>query len=362
MIVTSASSLTSRSTVRPIIDCDLHNVVPNTETLFPYLPSYWVEHIQKTLFKGPVDTYYPKNAPITAQSESRPANGDPAGSSLELLQMQALDGAGVDVGILNCLYPIDSLRNPDAAMALATAVNDWQIAEWLDKEPRLRASIVVPSQNPLAAAREIDRVGPHPGFVQVCLPVRSEQPYGNRVYQPMWEAITRHDLVAGIHFGGAPGSPPTPSGWSSYFFEDYVGMAHVFASQVTSIITEGVFDLHPTARVTLLEAGFTWLPAHMWRFDKEWRNLRRLVPWVKRAPSEYIREHIRLTIQPLDAPPTPQFMLDIVDQIGSDDVLLYASDYPHQHAFDAEEKLLRLLPEATARKILNENARTLYKL
>ena len=46
--------------------------------------------------------------------------------------------------------------------------------------------------------------------------------------------------------------------------------------------------------VALLESGFTWLPAHLWRFDKEWRNLRRLVPWVKRPPSEYVREHVRV--------------------------------------------------------------------
>ena len=36
--------------------------------------------------------------------------------------------------MLNCLYAIDSLHNPDAAVALASAVNDWQIAEWFDKE------------------------------------------------------------------------------------------------------------------------------------------------------------------------------------------------------------------------------------
>ncbi len=153
---------------------------------------------------------------------------------------------------------------------------------------------------PELAAREIDRVGDHPGFVQVLLPARSEHPYGSRLFHPLWEAIARHDLVAGIHFGGAPGNPPTPSGWPSYYFEEYAGMAQVFQSQLTSMISEGVFDQFPTLRVTLLESGFTWLPAHMWRFDKEWRNLRRLVPWVKRAPSEYIREHVRLTVQPLE--------------------------------------------------------------
>ena len=114
--------------------------------------------------------------------------------------------------------------------------------------------------------------------------------------------------------------------------------------------------------MALLEAGFTWLPAHMWRFDKEWRNLRRLVPWVKRPPSEYIREHVRVTVQPLDAPRDAQSLLQVIDQLGSEDMLLYASDYPHQHAAEPESALLRHLPAALAQKIRSDNARAWYEL
>jgi predicted TIM-barrel fold metal-dependent hydrolase len=345
-----------------MIDCDIHNEVPSPEALFPYLPPYWVEHITNTLFKGPTELPYPPDAPLTARPETRPAEGGPPGSSLDLVRSQALDRAGVKVGILNCLYPIDSLHNPDAAIALASAVNDWQIANWLEPEPRLRASIVVPSQLPAQAAQEIERAAGYRGFVQVMLPARSQHPYGSRLYHPLWEAIARHDLVVGIHFGGSPGNPPMPSGWPSYFFEEYVGMAQVFASQLTSMVSEGVFDQFPSLRVSLLESGFTWLPAHMWRFDKEWRNLRRLVPWVQRAPSEYIREHVRITIQPLDAPPDPKPLLEVIGQLGSDDMLMYASDYPHRHAADPESTLLAHLSPAQAAKIRSESARDWYRL
>jgi predicted TIM-barrel fold metal-dependent hydrolase len=345
------------------VDCDVHNAVPRPEALFAYLPDYWIEHLTNTLFKGPTEHPYPQGAPLAARPGSRPADGTPAGSNLALLQQQVLDSTDVDYAILNCLYAIDSLHNPDAAVALASAVNDWQIAEWLERDPRLRASIVVPSQIPSLAAQEIERVAAkHPGFVQVLLPARAQHPYGSRLFHPLWEAIVKHDLVAGIHFGGSPGNPPTPSGWPSYYFEEYVGMAQVFATQLTSMISEGVFDQFPGLRVTLLEAGFTWVPPHMWRFDKEWRNLRRLVPWVKRNPSEYIREHVRLTVQPLDAPANPRQLLQVVEQLGSDDMLLYASDYPHQHVADAEAGLLGHLPPALAQKIRSDNAREWYRL
>jgi predicted TIM-barrel fold metal-dependent hydrolase len=114
--------------------------------------------------------------------------------------------------------------------------------------------------------------------------------------------------------------------------------------------------------VAFLESGFTWLPAHLWRMDKEWKNLRRLVPWVRRPPSDYVREHLRIGIQPLDAPPTAAQMLQIVDQLGSDDLLMYTSDFPHRHLFDAGEKLLDLVPQSMQNKIRSETARRLYRL
>ena len=370
----------SRSATRSgVIDAAVHNDVPSTKALYPYLPEYWIEHIENTLFKGPTEFYYPPNSPIAARPGSRPVGADaeapqagrsgailsagtPPASRLSLVQEQVLDVNGVEAAILCSPYPVDSLHNPDAAVALASAVNDWQIAEWLGREPRLRASIVVPSQIPHLAAREIDRVGDHPGFVQVALPVRTPHPLGSRLYHPLWEAIARHKLVAAIQFGGVPGNPPTPSGWPSYFFEEYVDMALTFASQLTSIVAEGVFDLFPSIKVVFVESGFTWLPAHLWRFDKEWKNLRRLVPWVKRPPSEYVREHIRLTVLPLDGPDDTSQLLRTVEQLGSDDLLLYGSHYPRVHAADPEDRLLRHLPETTARKIRGENARALYGL
>jgi predicted TIM-barrel fold metal-dependent hydrolase len=43
-------------------------------------------------------------------------------------------------------------------------------------------------------------------------------------------------------------------------------------------------------------------------------------------------------------------------------MLMYASDYPHQHVADPEVALMRHLPDALAQKIRSENARALYGL
>jgi predicted TIM-barrel fold metal-dependent hydrolase len=344
-----------------IIDCDLHNVVPSVDALLPFLSEHWREYIRQSAFKGAPDTAYPPDMPTSARGDARSASGLP-GSSLEQLRAQVLDAWPVEIGILNCAYAIDSIHNPDAAAAIAAAVNDWQLAEWLDKEPRLRASVVVPNHFPDLAAREIDRVGSHPGFVQVALPVRAEAPYGNRRYLPIFDAAVRHDLAVGIHFGGAPGNPPTGTGWPSYYMEEYVGMAQVFQTQILSMIVEGLFDRFAALRVALIEGGWTWLPSLMWRIDKDWKGLRREVPWNTRLPSEYIKQHMRLTIQPMDAPPDPRHTLQLIDQLGSDELLLFATDYPHWQFDTPEEALPVPLPTDRKRKILADNARAFYRL
>lgn len=337
----------------PLIDADVHVRTPRLEELFPYLTAHWVEYFTQTLDDGPGAEYYPKGAPLTAPQ---------AGSSLQRLRADLFDAAGAAVAVSSCLYAVDGVHNPDVAAALAAAANDWLTHEWLQPEPRLRGSVVVPIRIPALAAAEIERVAGRPEFVQVLIPARTEHPLGSRLFHPLWECIERHELVAGIHFGGAPVTPPTPTGWPSYFIEEYAAMAQVFATQLSSLILEGVFDAFPKLRVAFLESGFTWLPAHLWRMDKEWKNLRRLVPWVRRPPSEYVRRHVRFGIQPLDAPPAVSQLRDVVDQLGGEQMLLYTSDYPHVHAADPDAGLLAHLPSSLQRMIRSENARALYRL
>jgi len=334
-----------------LIDCDVHNAVPGIEALLPHLSAHWQEWIHRSGLKGPDDDAYPPPANAVSQ---RP--GCSPGTELDHVRRDVLDH-GAELAVLTCLYEPGTLRNPDLAAALASAVNDWQIEAWLDAEPRVRASVVVPASQPALAAAEIDRVGAHPGFVQVLLPVRSAHPYGTRQYHPLFDAAVRNELAVALHFGGAPGNPPTSSGWPSYYIEEYAGMPNVFQSQLQSLIAEGVFDRFPALRVMLAEAGFAWLPALLWRLDKEWRGLRREVPWVRRLPSEYVADHVRLTVRPVDCP--LELLPRVAERLGSDALLLYASDYPHGHP-ESDAELLDALPEHLREPVMRENARAFY--
>ena len=63
----------------------------------------------------------------------------------------------------------------------------------------------------------------------------------------------------------------------------------------------------------------------------------------------------------MDAPPDPAHLLQVIAQLGSDDLLMFSTDYPHWD-FDAPDQALpvRLAPEGE-RKIMSENAQSLYR-
>jgi uncharacterized protein len=128
---------------------------------------------------------------------------------------------------------------------------------------------------------------------------------------------------------------------------------------LNSLVTEGVFVKFPKLKVVLIESGVTWLPAYLWRIDKTWRGVRAETPWVDRLPSEIIREHVRLTIQPFDEPPEQSQVQTLIEQIGSDEMLLFSTDYPHWH-FDGGEAMPNGLPRDLIQKILIDNPLATY--
>jgi uncharacterized protein len=68
---------------------------------------------------------------------------------------------------------------------------------------------------------------------------------------------------------------------------------------------------------------------------------------------------VRMTIQPLDAPDDLAALQKTIDQIQSDDFLLYASDYPHWQ-FDGDAIMPPGVPSSLHRKIMIDNPRATY--
>lgn len=317
------------------IDCDIHPSVPNCAALFPHLDDHWRE---MSIVRGIDDLHsanYPDNTPLTVRPDWKPAHGR-AATSAEAIAGQCLDPSGSTLAICNCLFGIQTLYSEDLAGAYAKALNDWVRTEFLDKDARLRASIIVSLDSVEMAVEEIHRCAADHRFVQVLLLVATAQPLGKRHFWPIYEAAVRYDLPIGIHAGSEFRNPPTPMGWPSYYLEDYVVNAQSFQSQLTSLFCEGVFNKFPTLMVVMLESGWTWLPAHLWRMTKYWHGLRMEIPWADRSPAEVVKDQIRFSLQPIDGPGDVDQMRRLMDHIGTDDLLVYSSDYPHNQFAGAD--------------------------
>jgi hypothetical protein len=342
------------------IDCDIHPVVPTTRVLLPYLDDYWREHlIRRGIDADNLElSAYPAAAPLNSRPDWRPARGLP-GADFGLVQSHVLDAFQSRFAICNVLNGASIMHSEDMSAALCRAINKWIVAEWLDRDPRLRASIVVPVHSADLAAEEIERCAPDKRFVQVLMLSMTELPLGRRQNWPIYRAAERHELPIGIHAGSSFRHPPSALGWPSYYLEDYVSQAPGFAATLNSLVTEGVFVKFPRLKVVLIESGVTWLPAYLWRINKTWRGVRSETPWLNRLPSEIVRDHVRLTIQPFDDPEEQSQVETIIEEIGSDRMLLFSTDYPHWH-FEGNDAVPDGLPPDLVRKILIDNPLETY--
>src|SRR5262245_9901118 len=283
-----------------VIDCDMRVAAPPVPALREHLDGHWG------------DTVVERGIRSLEPSSSRPGEG-PRRPEVP---------AGARLAIVNPVAAVEALHSEDLAAALASALNDWLRATWLEHDPRLRGGITIAPQSPQLAVAEIERLAGDRRFVQVLLPLRAEHPAGRRWYWPIHEACARHGLALAMRPGGNVGSAITPVGWPSHLVEDLASQGQAFQSQVTSLVLEGVLRRLPELRVVLVGSGVTWLPSLMWRLDTNWKGVRREVPWVDRPPSELVRRSLRLTVRPFDAP--AEAFPEVLAHLGSDAMLLYS--------------------------------------
>jgi predicted TIM-barrel fold metal-dependent hydrolase len=345
-----------------IIDADVHNEQAD-QALVPYLPEPWKSRVASSGIGYAGSGYY---SPIgVMKKDAIPPGGGKAGSDPDLMIKQLIEPYNVEYAILTgVVYNISTTHDPDYAAAICSAYNDYLIHEWLGRHPAFKGAVVVSTLDPQLAAREIDRVGGHPDMVEVMISSAARHPLGQRFYHPIYEAAERNGLPVALHpgaEGGGSSTAPTAAGYPSRYIEWHTCLSQMFMAHLVSIVTEGVFVKYPNLKLVLVEGGVSWLPALMWRLDKNYKALRSTVPWLKKLPSEYIRDHCYLTTQPIEEPENPKHLADLFNMFDAENMLLYSSDYPHWD-FDDPRMILRQLSPEARRKIFYENAKRLYKL
>ena len=187
------------------------------------------------------------------------------------------------------------------------AFNDWTIEHWLERDHRVVNAILVSPSDPAQAAEEIDRLGDRAGHRRRDGAVEREHALRQSLLSSHLGSVRAPRNCRRFRMSAAtverPELTPTPVG--------YPTLLHGIPNEPTlrRQRTCGVADLRGgcsrSSRISSLPSlksnNSGRLPV-MWHMDSDWKGLRDQTPWLKRLPSEYFRDHIRIGTQPMHEP------------------------------------------------------------
>ena len=347
-----------------VVDSDVHPV-PKPGVIAQYVPEpirskYLLSHPRgESIFYDAPDYAYAKAMRVDAFT---PDGGFP-GSDPELAFRQLIVEAGSDIGILEPGGRGHFI--PEVNSAYKHAMNVWQDKDWLDpvnnRHERWRGSICAAIEDPQGAAREIEEWAGHPYMSQVLINAEPRPAWGDPKYDPVWAAAVKHNMPVSCHLGRGYHEqlPMPPVGFPSYNHDFMVSYSLLAANQVMSMVFDGLFERFPALKVILVEHAFTWILPLMWRLDAIYEARKSDIPHVKRKPSDYVKDHIWFTTQPLDYPEDKLELTNAFEWMEADKVLMFSSDYPHW-TFDDPRWLVKHLPEGMRDAVMHLNGIETY--
>ncbi len=279
--------------------------------------------------------------------------------------VRAMKQMGVDVSFIYPTYALwllaIDIMAPQLAGAFTRAYNNW-LRDFCSYEPQiLRGVGAINLHAPEEMIPELLRIAEF-GWKAVFLrpnPVKGRL-LSDPAYEAFWTKCEELGIAVGIHEATHGRLPTTGADRFSTRFAMHA-CSHPMEQMMAllALIEGGVLERHSKLRVGFLESGCGWLPYWLWRLDEEYENLHwEVKDNVKMKPSEYFRRQCFIEIEPSEP-----YIVQIVQYIGSDN-LLFGSDYPHMdHQPDIAEKAVALqeqLPRKTVQKILWDNAIRFY--
>ncbi len=247
-------------------------------------------------------------------------------------------------------------------MAMYRAYHRW-MADYCAAAPsRLGGIVLAGARDIEGALGEIRRWGRAAWAWGLMVYAPAGMPLDHPALEPIYRAAAEHDLAVVLHtFTVMP--PYAPGGqdtWDNLWLQRSAAHPWCGMRNMAALIGSGVMDRYPTLRVATLEAGHGWLPFWMARLDEHAEMIRAALPDLARKPSEYVTGG--RYFQSIEIPEGARLTNAVSDLLG-DNVLMYASDYPHGESHFPESADLVLgwdMPPARKRKLLWDNAVRLY--
>jgi len=280
-------------------------------------------------------------------------------------RLRDMDRMGIDVMVI---YPSSTasfcaLQDKELEAALYQAYNRWCADHCAIDPQRLKYVGVVPLRDPEAGVAEAYRAAKDASMVAVyCMTHIEDKQLDQPYFDPIWRAAQDQDLSVAIHHTSAA-LPPYGIGMfemNECWFEMHAA-SNPFEQMraIATMIGGGVFERHPKLRVAFLEAGCGWLPYWLDRLDEHHEMMPYSVPLMKKTATEVFatgRAFVSFEVE--------ERMLPAAIKHVGDDVIVFASDYPHfdgkfpdaAHYVAARKDLTK----ANKRKLFSDNAKRLY--
>jgi predicted TIM-barrel fold metal-dependent hydrolase len=370
MNITTPIDLTAATERLGIIDSDFHPMpVPSDPQVAAHISKRWKDYIANYgLGFSYSGLYAPSQREFTHRLDA--VKDGRVGIDPIWAREQVLDAFDMSGAVLTCpqSYILNSGGNMpvELSMELARAFNNALAYTWMAADPRYYAAIVIPRDIPGVAA-EIRRCkeGEYGDrFVSVLMSPAGQEPLGRQRYWEIFEAATHYDIPVTFHVPGM-GRQITAAGNTNFYGEMHMNFASLPMTLIPSLIFEGVFERFPTLKIALIELGWSWAVPYSWRLDSAWRKLRDEVPHLKRKPSEYMRDHLWFTTQPIEEPERLEdtnSVYEMLEESGFGDRLMFSSDYPHWDFDSPYESVPETFPIDRRRRILGQNASRLFKI
>jgi predicted TIM-barrel fold metal-dependent hydrolase len=368
--MSSASSGEFPRASHGVIDACAFHEWNSSEDLFPYLSRGWRDLLSlpgsgmSTMSVVPGRSY--QNPTGGKAENSYPPTGKP-GSDFEFVTRQLFESGSRERAVLayDEGFFVTAFGHVQASIAFTRAVNDWNLEHWLSRDDRLYGLVLVSSQAPQAAAKELRRVGHERKIVGVALGANSMgRMYGHPAYHPIYEAAVELKLPVVIQIGTEAATssilPPVGGGMPATFSEYWALRMHGTMSHVASMITEGIFGLFPDLKLLLVGCGATWVPQYLWRLNY---NLKRHpeMPWITTLTSDIFKEHVRIATNSLERPKRREQLVNALTTLPwVDSVLMYASGYPNVEYEEPEDQAKRL-PEVWHPQLFRDNALRFFR-
>lgn len=279
-------------------------------------------------------------------------------------RLRDMDEEGVDVCLMvpNVPMGLQIMDDPALEMGFIRAYNRY-FEDFCSKAPdRLKALMVVTGRDVPGSVAELKKwskarwaVGawPFPGM---------EMPMDHPDMEPIWKAMEEEGLAIVNH--SLAWDPPFWPGYRDVWDNLFIGRAgaHPWGAMraLASFIGSGIMDRYPSIRLAILESGCGWLPFWARRLEDQADYVGTTAPLQHKVGEYFTNGRFFSSIEMHEG----EDMIKMVRDFLGEDVLMYASDYPHPESRfpDSVDSVLawESLSGEAAEKVMWKNAVRLY--